>query len=328
MSKAKLERLLNLTALLIETPRPLTAHEIRSRMSGYPDNAVSFRQAFERDKRDLREMGLPLHVEEIPGTDPAVDGYRIPKDRYYLADPGLEGDELAALHLAASLVRLEGAAADEGLAKLGALGLDPLVADADPDGHDEGREGRSDAVALAAGLGVALPGRHDLGALFGAVVERQPVRFRYRDTDRTVDAYRLDFQRGRWYLTGFDHGRAGQRVFRLDRIDGAVEVLDGPVFERPAETQAGPLEPWQLGEGEPVTARLKVDAAQAPWVVDHLGVAAVVDKEPDGSVVVELAVTDPASFRAFALTFLEHAEVLGPPELRQDIVDWLERLTS
>jgi proteasome accessory factor B len=312
MSKAKLERLLNLTALLIETPRPLSAQDIQERMGSYPAGAVAFRQAFERDKRDLREMGLPLQVEEVPGTDPPVDGYRIPKDRYYLADPGLDPDELAALHLAASLVRLEGASADEGLAKLGALGLDPV-----------------DDAAAALGVGrAALPGRDDLGALFGAVVERRPVRFRYRDTARTVDPYRLDFQRGRWYITGFDHSREGERVFRLDRIDGAVDVLDGPVFDRPDDTQAGPLEPWQLGEGQPVTARLKVDAAQAAWVVDHLGVAAVTEKLPDGSVVVELAVTDRASFRGFALTFLEHAEVLGPPELRRDVVDWLQRQAS
>src|SRR5918994_6959389 len=108
MSAAKLERLLNLTALLLATPRPLTAQEIRERLDAYPDDLAAFRRAFERDKDALRAMGFPLEVAEVPGTAHPVDGYRIPKDRYYLRDPGLTPEELAALRLASTVVRLEG----------------------------------------------------------------------------------------------------------------------------------------------------------------------------------------------------------------------------
>jgi proteasome accessory factor B len=314
MSKAKLERLLNLTALLVDTHRPLSAQEIHERMEGYPDELVAFRQAFERDKRDLRELGIPLVVETVPGTLPAIDGYRIPKERFYLADPGLDPDELAALHLAASAVRLEGAAAEEGLAKLAAV-----------QGADEvGAATPQQQTALDV---TALPAESDLGALFGAVVDRRPVRFVYRGEERKVDPYRLDYQRGRWYLTGFDHRRGEERLYRLDRIAGDVTVLDGPAFERPPTvTPSGPVESWRLGEGEPVMARLAVDAPQAPWVVDHLGNDAITERRADGSVVVELPVTNPGSFRSFALSFLDHAEVLGPPELRDDMLAWLEEL--
>lgn len=321
MSKAKLERLLNLTALLIETTRPLAAQEIQDRMEGYPDDLVAFRQAFERDKRDLRDMGIPLAVEAVPGVVPAVDGYRIPKDRYYLADPGLDPDELAALHLAASAVRLEGTAADAALDKLGALGggdgSEPAAAESPP------------GVSRPPVDVMALPGRTDLGAFFGAVVDRRPLRFGYRDEQRTIDPYRLDFQRGRWYLSGYDHARAGERIFRLDRIDGEVEVLDGPTFTRSeSERAGGPADPWQLGDGEPVLARLLVDEAQAPWVVDHLGAASVIERRADGAVVVELPVTNTESFRSLALTFLDHAEVLAPPEMRADMIRWLEVLAT
>ena len=317
MSKVKLERLLNLTALLIETRRPLPAQEIQERMEGYPDDSVAFHQAFERDKRDLRDMGIPLVVEPVPGVVPTIDGYRIPKDRYYLADPGLDPDELAALHLAASLVQLEGGAAGDALAKLGALG--------DGDLHEPGSGG----LAIDA---LALPGRTDLGDAFGAVLDRRPLRFTYRGEVRTVDPYRLDFQRGRWYLSGYDHARQDERLFRLDRVEGAVEVLDGPQFTRPpgarGDRAGGPLDPWQLGGGEPVLAQLAVDAEQAPWVVDHLGGVSVIEHRDDGSVVVELPVSNPESFRSFALTFLDHAEVLGPPELRSDLVAWLDKLAG
>jgi proteasome accessory factor B len=305
VSAAKLERLLNLTALLLETPRPLAAQEIRERLGAYPAETDAFRRAFERDKDDLRAMGVPLVVQDVPGAVPAVEGYRIPKDRYYLRDPDLTPDELAALRLAASVVQLDGLSASEALLKLGGLVGEP--------------EG---AVGLAVG---SLPGSN-VGPLFGAITAQVPVRFGYKGERRTVDPHRLDFQRGRWYLSGHDHARREGRVFRLDRFEGPTEVLDGPRFERPAVATPGvQLEPWQLGAGESTQATVLVDAAQAPWIVQHLGAAAVAEERPDGSVVVTMTVTNRDNFRSFVLTFLDHAEVLAPADLRSEIVDWLER---
>src|SRR5204862_5864787 len=68
-----------------------------------------------------------------------VDGYRVPPEDYYLRDPGLAPDELAALHLAAQVVRLEGAT--EALWKLGGEDRDPLGGrnvGGGPDGDDLG----------------------------------------------------------------------------------------------------------------------------------------------------------------------------------------------
>ena len=308
MSAAKLERLLNLTALLLETPRPLSAVEIRDRLGMYADETDAFRRAFERDKEDLRGMGVPLEVQAVPGVLPAVEGYRIPKDRYYLRDPGLSADELAALHLAASVVQIDGLSAREGLLKLG------------------GMVGESDG---AMGLAVAALPAGNVGPLFGAIAAQTPVRFTYRGTERTVDPYRLDFVRGRWYLSGFDHTRDDERVYRLDRFESGAERLGRPRFERPATAvPGGALEPWQIGEEEAVDAQVLVDAAQAPWIVQHLGPGSLAEERADGSVVVTMTVTNRDSFRSFVLTFLDHAEVLGPLELRADVVEWLEALAA
>ncbi len=89
----KLERLMNLVAVLLDTMRPLSAEEIREQVQGYQDKDDSYHRALERDKADLREMGVPIVVEPIPGVDPPQDGYRIPREQYYLADPGLDPDE-------------------------------------------------------------------------------------------------------------------------------------------------------------------------------------------------------------------------------------------
>jgi proteasome accessory factor B len=308
VSAAKLERLLNLTALLLDTPRPVSAEDIQDQLEVYPREQASFRRAFERDKDELRAMGIPLRVEKVPGTMPAVDGYRIPRDEYALRDPGLTTAELAALHLAASAVQVEGLPTTEGLLKLGGL-------------VGEGR---------GADLGVRvapLPADPNLATLFGAVASRTPVALRYHDTDRTIDPYRLEFQRGRWYLTGYDHIRDEERNFRLDRVEGGVTLTELPAFEPPSTAVPGRAQgAWELGSDEPVRATVRVDGPQARWVVQHVGPDRVVEEDGD-AVVVELPVTNRAAFRSFVLSFLDHAEVLEPAELRDDLVAWLEQVS-
>ena len=303
---SRLERLINLVAALLDADRPLTADELRHRVPGYPDTLLAFRRAFERDKETLREMGVPVTTEVVDPATPGVDGYRIPKEAYYLADPGLERDELAALHLAASAVQLPGARGVEDLWKLGAP-----VADGGP------------APTVA-----SLPSARQLGPLFAAISERRVVTFSYRGRARRVDPYRLGFRGGHWYLVGRDHDPDEERSFRVDRMESdVVETGEAGAFA-PAAPSPGPPPPWQLGEGERVTARLLVDADQAGWAVGHVGRQAVEEWRSDGSVVLAVPVTNRAAFRTFVLGFLDHAEVLGPPEVRAEMVSWLEAMAG
>ncbi len=100
--------------------------------------------------------------------------------------------------------------------------------------------------------------------LFGAVADRQPVRFRYHGGASPVDPWRLSFRNGQWYLAGWDHSRGGSRTFRLDRIESVPEFAGEPgSFERPPAGSAVPPPPWQLGVDDEVTATLLVDAGQA-----------------------------------------------------------------
>src|SRR4051812_30943210 len=121
MSTQKLERLLNLTAALLDTRRPLTVEEIGGLIPRYPDDPASFRRTFERDKDDLRERGIPVEVVYPNGNDNSRAGYLIPPERYYLPDPGLEPDELAALRLAVGAIRGEGSSEGDAFRKLGGL---------------------------------------------------------------------------------------------------------------------------------------------------------------------------------------------------------------
>ena len=91
----KIERLLNLISALLATEKPLSRHQIRERIPGaYTESDESFRRSFERDKDELRALGIPISLERIPGTDPPLDGYRILKSDYEANHPFLEEDEI------------------------------------------------------------------------------------------------------------------------------------------------------------------------------------------------------------------------------------------
>ena len=309
-SAQRLSRLLNLYALLTETPRPLTARQIRQQLDVDRDQSdAAFHRSFERDKEELRALGVELRVEEvITDADVPEQGYFVPRSARSLKVPDLEADEAAALQLAVSLVRLDGADAAPGLWKVGAVG---------PEGGGE-REGIA-----------ALPAHPQLGPLFNAVAERRTARFGYRDETRVVDPHRLDFARGRWYLLAFDHDRAAERWFRLDRMTGTPVLGPPDAFSPPATDVPGSVpDPWSLPVDEPVTARVAVDAVVAPIVRSLLGDDAVAEEDDEGNIVVELEVSHRDGFRSFVLGFLEHAEVLSPPDLRADVVAWLEAVAD
>lgn len=309
----KLERLLNLTVVLLDTPRPLSADELRQKVDGYPPPGAAFHRTFERDKEDLRVLGIPLRVERVPATDPPVDGYRIAAADYYLPDPGLAPDELAALHLASLTVRLEGLGDQEALWKLGGTGAIESVS-----GQGQGDPGVvKDVVA-------SLPGHPSLVPIFQAISEKRTIAFSYRGEQRAVEPWRLDFHRGRWYLTGYDRARQGERNFRLDRIDGTVETTEQPAEATPPETRTdGPRKAWELGAEAPIPARLLVDEPRVESAMKQLGPDVEAEPRADGSVVFTVPVANHDAFRSFVLGFLDHAEILEPADWRADIVDWL-----
>lgn len=324
----KLERLLNLTAVLLATPRPLTADELREKVEGYPPAGPAFHRAFERDKDDLRVLGIPLRIERVPATDPPIDGYRIAADDYYLPDPGLEPDELAALHLASLTVRLEGLGEREALWKLGGVG----EAGARRPPSEGGGQG------LVGGAVTSIPTDPALEPLFQAIAERRVVTFDYRAgggalESRVVEPWRLDFQRGRWYLTGWDRVRDGERNFRLDRIGGAVaqtgdEAVAVARRAAPSATRSGPLAAWEIGDEDPIMARLLVDASRVDGAIRQLGPDVMSEPGPDGGRIFTVPVVRHDAFRSFVLGFLDHAEILEPPAWRDDVVEWLTAIAE
>ncbi|MCL6550336.1 MAG: WYL domain-containing protein [Acidothermus cellulolyticus] len=214
MSARKTERLLNLVICLLATRRYLTAEQIRQTVAGYENlSDEAFKRKFERDKEELRELGIPLEL----GTNSVFDdepGYRIPRDAYRLPDLTFTPAELTALALAARTWQQStfGAPASEALRKLEAAGVP--VEDAFPSGLDSRVATREPAF----------------GDLWEAVTSRTAVRFDYRTpgAPREVEPWGLVSWHGNWYLAGFDRARGAERVFRLSRIVSGVERIGPP----------------------------------------------------------------------------------------------------
>ncbi|BBY09885.1 helix-turn-helix transcriptional regulator [Mycobacterium marseillense] len=232
MATSKVERLVNLVIALLSTRGYITAEKVRSSVAGYSESASgeAFSRMFERDKNELRDLGIPLEVGRVSAMDP-TEGYRINRDAYALAPVDLTPDEAAAVAVATQLWESpELITATQGaLLKLRAAGVD-----VDPDAP----------VAIASPVGVpGLRGSEDiLGILLSAIDSRQAVQFPHRPSraepyaTRTVEPWGVVTEKGRWYLVGHDRDRDATRTFRLSRIGpditpvgpaGAVTVPDG-----------------------------------------------------------------------------------------------------
>ncbi len=307
MAEDRFERLANLVTFLLDSRRGVTYAEIVQAIPGYPPGEDARRRAFERDKRLLRDEDIPLQEHE--------GRYRIPPEEYFLPDLQLSDEEQVALQLAMAAVPVGGEQAGWALRKLRLGG--------------PGGEAADGGLTLLADLD-----EHPLlPALHAAIRRRATVTFTHSGTTRTVEPARLLFRDGHWYLQGFDRLRQGVRHFRVDRIQGEVEAGSPGTAPDPAPLPEGagatmPREPWLIGGDEPETAVVRVDAVLASKAVADAGPSASIERHDDGSVTITLPVVQRAAFRSWLLGFLDHAVVVSPPELRDEVVGWLVAVAS
>ncbi len=262
MSAARAERLVNLVLCLLSSRQYLPAERIRRIVPGYADapSDEAFFRMFERDKAELRELGVPLETGRTPGFDTG-EGYRIARRNYELPDIDLEPDEAAAVALAARLwdsPQLAGAA-HGALLKLRAAGVE---VDTEP------------SAAVEPRVRAAEPA---LTPLISAVQAGQTVTFSHRKhpavqaAARTLEPWGVVSWRGRWYVVGHDRDREATRCFRVSRIVGPVRTVGASgAVRRPAGVDllkivAGSAEPPPVAH----TARLWLADGRAHGLRRH-----------------------------------------------------------
>lgn len=223
MPTAKAERLLDLVIALLNTQRFRTASWIREHVAGYGD-AVSdeaFSRMFERDKQELRDLGIPIQ------TVTSGDGYRILPGELALPPMSFTPAEAAALAMAGRLWDTT-VLADAGSAALRKIrdAADPER----PDGPDPLTSATGTVSVLQARVRTSEPA---FAPLYAAVRAKRAVRFDYRKSpglaveNRSLEPWGLVSYRGAWYVVGRDIDRGAQRTFRLSRVVGPVEAY-GP----------------------------------------------------------------------------------------------------
>jgi proteasome accessory factor B len=312
MSRRKTERLLGLVVCLLSTRRSLTAAQIREAVPGYPDSFDAFKRMFERDKEELRELGIPLETDSAKAGDEEA-GYRIQREAYELPEITLEPDEAAVLGLAARVwhrAELAGAAAGA-LLKLRAAGIDT---------EDTTQPGIEPRVQT---------GEPSFGPLWEAVRDRRPVTFAYRAAGRSgtqqrrLEPWGVVNRHGRWYVAGHDTDRDAARVFRLSRIEGSVSFSGPPgsVVVPPGTDVRELVKGWDFTPDTQRTARLRVRTGTGYGL--RRGAAG---QRPDGEGWDELQVPfrEIDGFADYLASFGPDVIALEPPDLREAVIGRLK----
>lgn len=222
---AKSERLVNLTIALLATRRYLTKSEIFATVAGYSGDSEAKDRMFERDKDDLRSLGIEI---ELGSFDPLFEdeaGYRIRPQAYALQLKDLDATSIAILNIASQMWRDAALAepAMSGLRKLKTIGL----------------ESDFDSISEITSKPPILP--EQLPDLIEAISERRVASFEYRDENlkvqlRTVNPFRLTNRGSYWYLLAEDREKKALRTFRLDRIESKVSNGNSSnAFEVPSQ---------------------------------------------------------------------------------------------
>ena len=210
----KSERLVNLTIALLATKRYLTKNEIFRSIEGYEGNEESKERMFERDKDDLRTLGIEI---EVGGLDPLFNdeaGYRIKPENYALDLGEISGTDIALLSLAAQA--WNGAALDSGaqtaLLKLKSMGI------------------ASDLAAIPTLAPRITLMNEEIETVLQAIANQAHISFEYFSIDliakpREIAPYAVGTRNGHWYFTGMDLEKKEIRTFRIDRVASQIQIV-------------------------------------------------------------------------------------------------------
>ena len=315
MAPRKTERILNLTICLLVSGRYLPKSRIRDAVEGYHNlSDAAFERTFERDKDELRSLGVPI---EVGSFDPLFDdepGYRILSSEFALPPIDLDAEEASVVGVAARVWRHASMAEStrSAISKLRAAGVEPDT---------------SQLAALEPSVQASEPG---FEVLWNAVLDRTRVSFTYRDrTPRTLEPWGLTSYKGRWYVIGRDVDRQATRMFKLSRMtDMPRKISRAGSYEVPADLDLRRLA-RALAPQEPTeTALLAIRAGKAPALARRGELRTSEVNLPAGFAVYAVNFGDLHSAAEEITQYAADVVVLEPAELRELVVRGLNAVAE
>jgi len=353
----KTQRWLDLIAFLAGRRVPVTVEQVMEGVPAYQEDWAeadetarrSVRRKFERDKDELKDLGIPLEAVKFTvnfGREELI-GYRLAPGDFYLpylklvaaGAPGSAGRPASAIVPSTSqpggvfeVAERDISLAIRGLREVAEIPGFPYRREArsalrkltfdlrDRDGSDE--------HVLFASPPEAEELRGTLRVLSDALLRRKKVGFRYRGmyrdqaSERVVRPYGLLYQHAHWYLVGHDDGRDDLRVFRVGRTEDVTvnpRRANSPDFAVPDDFDMARFtgrEPWELGgeTGEAVEARVRFSFPRSLWA-ERNAMGVLVAEHPDGSATRAFQVLQTEPFVRWLLSLEGDALVESPAEL-------------
>lgn len=307
MAPRKTERILNLTICLLVSDRYLPRSRVREAVEGYHDlSDAAFERTFERDKDELRALGVPIEVGSFDPLFEDEPGYRIRPSEFELPAIDLDAEEASVVGVAARVWQHASMAEStrSAMAKLRAAGVEPDA---------------SQLSALEPSVQASEPA---FEPLWNAVLDRTRVSFTYRDGQtRRLEPWGMTSSKGRWYVIGRDVDRDATRMFKLSRVVGLPKRISRPAaYEVPADLDLRALA-RSLAPREPTeTALLAIRSQRAPTLSRRGQPAATEHAVPDGFEAYAVGYGD---LFAAAEEITGHAAdviVLEPSELREAVM--------
>lgn len=222
MSSQKTERLINLTLALLASKRYLSKAEILRNIPGYEGSPETKERMFERDKDDLRSLGIQIDVNNSDPLFEDEQGYLIKSDSFQFAENEFTKEELLLLTMAANLWHDSAVEIDSQNALLKIQSLSGPV---------ENDMTTTPTLRITEDWQL-------LVSIFTAVQNKQILEFSYRGKKRQVNPYGLYSSNGFWYLIAFEINVI--KSFKLVRIEGEVDLIgEKDAFEKPDNFNVG-----------------------------------------------------------------------------------------
>jgi predicted DNA-binding transcriptional regulator YafY len=335
---AKTPRWLDLVAYLLGHHFPVTREQIFGKVAGYGGNAESARRKFERDKDELRALGI--EIETVPlapdAGDSSQSGYRLKPASAYLHYFELVG-EPAQAHPYPNvgrilLTRPELELLDRATRFLADQGETPLAEAAASARRKLAFDLPLEPAAMERVLALPLADhvRSAFTVLQDAMRRQVTVSCRYftmsraTASNRVIEPWGLLFQLSHWYLVGRARDRDEPRLFRVDRMRD-VKALTGQdaTFTVPDDFDvrsfAGRF-PWEFGDAPPRQATVRFAWPESRQVINR-GLGRVVEDRDEDGATLAFELRDDEPFLRWLLAFGRRAEVLSPSSLADALVD-------